>query len=190
MIKKEQEITNPFKEIITLIEKAKYNALKSVNTELITLYEKIGEYISKKLETSEWGESIVSELASYIKQKFPEYKGYSDKNLWRMKQFYETYKDSKLSALLRQIGWTNHIMILSKSKNPEEREFYLNLCIKEKYSSRELERQIDSGFYERSILSNKKVIFTIDSTFRDYFKKLFLFIKYLLFETSINFCSI
>ncbi len=153
--KKEQHLEKQFLEVIGLIKKAKSNALKSVNTELINLYWQIGEYISKKLERAEWGESIVIQLASFIKIKYPEFKGYSDKNLWRMMQFYGTYKNTKLSAVLREISWTNNLLILSKSKTSEEREFYIRLCIKERYSSRELERQIDSGYYERTILSKK-----------------------------------
>jgi len=75
-----------------------------------------------------------------------------------MKQFYETYKDSKeLSPLVRELTWTNNLIILSKTKSIEEGEFYLRLAIKEGYTKRELERQIDSGFYERHMLSNKKV---------------------------------
>lgn len=165
---------NQFNEIISLIKEARHNAIKNVNYELIDLYWTIGKYISQKILTSEWGEGVVSELASYIQKKNPSYKGYSDKNLWRMKQFYETYKDSKLSALLRQISWTNNLLILSKSKTAEEREFYLRASIAEKYSSRELERQMDSSFYERSILSNKKLspvmrelIPKVETTFKD-----------------------
>jgi predicted nuclease of restriction endonuclease-like (RecB) superfamily len=60
-----------------------------------------------------------------------------------------------VSALLTQLTWTNHLMILSKCKSPEEREFYINLSIKERYSSRELERQMDSGYFERYMLSQK-----------------------------------
>lgn len=62
-----------------------------------------------------------------------------------------------MSAVLTQISWTNHLLILSKTKTKEEREFYLALSIKERYASRELERQIDSGYYERVLLSKKKV---------------------------------
>ena len=51
-----------------------------------------------------------------------EMKGYSDKNLWRMKQFYEAYNDSKLSSLVRELSWTNNLLILSKSKIDKERE--------------------------------------------------------------------
>lgn len=153
----EGNLETKFIEIVEIIKKSRSAALKSVNTELINLYWKIGEYISGKLKKAEWGEGVISQLASYIQLKYPDFKGYSDKNLWRMKQFYETYKSSKLSALLRELSWTNNILILSKSKTDEERGFYINLCIKERYSSRELERQIDSGYFERTILSNKKL---------------------------------
>ena len=144
--------------VISLIQKAKQNAFLAVNTELIDLYWNIGEYISNKIKSTQWGESVVKELARFISQEYPHFKGYSDKNLWRMKQFYEAYEDEiKLSALLRQISWTNNLLILSKTKSTEEKEFYLELSIKEKYSSRELERQIDSGYFERSMLSPKKL---------------------------------
>ncbi|PIW59562.1 MAG: DUF1016 domain-containing protein, partial [Candidatus Omnitrophica bacterium CG12_big_fil_rev_8_21_14_0_65_50_5] len=84
--------------------------------------------------------------------------GYSSQNLWRMKQFYEAYrKYPKLSTLLRELGWSSHLHIISKTKTIEEKEFYLRLAIKERYSVRELERQIDSGLFERVILSKKKV---------------------------------
>lgn len=74
-----------------------------------------------------------------------------------MKQFYETYQGSEIvPAVLAQISWTHHTLILSKSKSPEEREFYIQLSVKEQYSSRELERQIDSGYFERTLLSKKK----------------------------------
>ena len=88
----------------------------------------------------------------------PYIQGFSDKNLWRMKQFFETYKDStKLSPLVREITWTNNLLILSATKSEEEREFYIKLSIKERYSKRELERQIKSGIYERTLLANKKI---------------------------------
>ena len=145
---------NKFLEVVQLIKNARYNALKAVNSEIVALYWKIGEHISKKIETSEWGNSVVEELAEYIKKKYPELKGYDKRSLFRMRQFYEIYhKNEKVSALLTQLSWTNNLAIFSKTA--EEREFYINLCIKEKYSSRELERQIDSCVYERSMLSQK-----------------------------------
>ncbi|PWV56824.1 YhcG family protein [Chitinophaga sp. S165] len=147
-----------FADIVQLIKQARTNAIKSVNTELINLYWNIGEYISKRVESAEWGESVVKELAQYLQHNEPDLKGFSDKNLWRMKQFYETYQAfPKLSALLREISWTNNLTILSRAKSIEEQEFYLKLCSQEKYSSRELERQINSGIFERTMIGNSKL---------------------------------
>lgn len=96
---------NRFVDIVQLIKQSRSNAIKAVNAELINLYWSIGGYISEKLELAEWGDSVVSELAKYIQQNEPEIKGFSDKNLWRMKQFYVTYKDfPQLSTLLREIS--------------------------------------------------------------------------------------
>ena len=76
-----------------------------------------------------------------------------------MKQFYETYAgNEKVSALLTQLSWTNHLLIMSNSKSDEEREFYIHLAIKERYSSRQLERQMESGYYERYMLSKDKLL--------------------------------
>ena len=152
-----EKFESHFIEVIEIIKSSRITAIKSVNTELINLYWKIGEYIHLKIANAEWGDGVVRELASYIQDKYPEMKGYSDKNIWRMKQFYDTYKDSKLSAVLRELSWTNNLLILSKSKTDKERDFYIKLSTKEKYSSRELERQIDSGYYERSMISSKKL---------------------------------
>ena len=76
-----------------------------------------------------------------------------------MKQFYETYKgDEFVSPLVTQISWTNHLLILSGSKSKEERHFYMTLCAKENYSKRELQRQMDSAYYERYMLSSQKLM--------------------------------
>lgn len=152
------QIKKEFIEIRRLIQQARYNALKSVNSELINLYWKVGEYISKKVEKEEWGSHTIEKLADYIKRIEPEIRGFNKRGLFRMKQFYETYKgNTKVSTLLTQLPWSSHLHILSKTKSIQEKEFYINLAIKEKYSVRELERQIDSCVYERMMLSNKKV---------------------------------
>lgn len=155
-----------FTEVIQFIKQARFNAIKSVNTELIDLYWKIGEYISKKIETAEWGQSIVDQLAKYLNRNEPDLKGFSNKNLWRMKQFYESYKDSpKLSTLLREISWSHNLSIFSRCKTTEEREFYLRIAKNENYSFRELERQITSGIFERTMIGNSKVSTALRETY-------------------------
>ena len=97
-----------------------------------------------------FGDKVIDEIAAYISDVAPAIKGFNRRGLYRMKQFYETYKDDEfVSALLTQISWTNHLMIMSKSKTKEERDFYIALSAKEHYSSRELERQPYSSYYER-----------------------------------------
>ena len=156
---------NRFTNIITLIKQSRANAIKAVNAELINLYWNIGEYISQKIEQSEWGDSVVYELAHYIKRQEPEIKGFSDKNIWRMKQFYETYKDCpKLSPLVREISWTNNLLIFSRSKSIEKMEFYLINAKQENYSKRELDRQISSSLFERTMIHRSKKSTTLKNT--------------------------
>jgi predicted nuclease of restriction endonuclease-like (RecB) superfamily len=212
-----KNFTKQFSDILTLAQQARNSAYKNVNAELINLYWQIGEYISFKIESSEWGMNVVDKLADFIQKKSPDLKGFDRRGLYRMKQFYETYspqqiinsanngadlsivsavrtqltkvKKSKTASvrtssgktkkvpivspvvtqldrlqyssiresILSEISWSNHLLILSKTTSAEERTFYLLLSKKESYSKRELERQINSGYYERVMLSKTKV---------------------------------
>jgi predicted nuclease of restriction endonuclease-like (RecB) superfamily len=106
--RKKQVIETDFNEILSIIEKAKENAFRAVNHELISMYWEIGKYISEKVKSNAWGKSIVNEFADFIQRKYLGIKGFSAQNIWRMKQFYETYKgNKKLSPLVREIGWSN-----------------------------------------------------------------------------------
>jgi hypothetical protein len=101
-----QNRDNQFSEIVLMIRRTKSTVISMANTALIDLYWQVGKYISNKIAVSEWGDGVVKQLAAYIEKNSPDTKGFSDKNLWRMKQFYETYctADEKLSAVLRQIA--------------------------------------------------------------------------------------
>ena len=107
----------------------------------------------------------MQKLADFFEENYPDLKGFNRRGLYRMKQFYELYKDNeKVSTLLTQLSWSNHLKIMSACKNMEERIFYMNMCIKEKYSARELARQIDSGYYERYMLSQRPLTHAIDES--------------------------
>jgi predicted nuclease of restriction endonuclease-like (RecB) superfamily len=143
------DLIKEFSQVVHLIQKARVHAVKTANKQLIDLYWEIGEYISHRVQAEKWGKSVVQELAAHISRSEPEIKGFSDKNLWRMKQFYEAYAAlPKLSPMVRQISWTNNTIILTGAKSTEEKEFYLRLCIQEGYGKRELERQLESSVYE------------------------------------------
>ncbi len=181
------QITKQFSEVLNTIKKAQKKVYKQLNRALIELYWEIGRYISEKVEKEKWGKSVVEELSKYIQKNEPNIKGFTARNIWRMKQFYETYKDfeklstpraelensknmsilgaeiedsTKLPALLAEISWSHNRRIMSL-KTPEEREFYLKLCAKYNYSVRELEKLINTGTYERTVLANEKMPETV-----------------------------
>ena len=146
-----------FQHIVTLIADAKQRAYQAVNHELVSLYWNIGAYLHTQVNAHAWGRAVVQELADFIGRTEPNIKGFSAQNLWRMKQFYETYKDEpKLAPLVREIPWTHHRLIIP-CKTDREREFYLRLTLKERLSKRELERQIASSYYERVMLGNAQL---------------------------------
>lgn len=152
------EYIDDFNKVFTLIEQSQESVWREINKNLIHLYWEIGRFISKKTDSDHWGKNIVEALSKYIISKNASSKGFSPRNLWRMQQFYETYSQhEKLSTLLTEITWSNHLHILSKTKTIEEKEFYLNLTAKNRYSARDLARIIDSGVFERTCIANQKL---------------------------------
>ena len=164
-----------FAEVVAMIQAARGRALAAVNTELVDLYWRVGEYISRKLEAATWGEGVVEDLAAYIQRFHPSLRGFTRANLFRMRQFFDTYNgDEKVAALLRQLPWTHHMAILGRCKRAEERKFYLRLAIQERWSSRDLQRQLAGALFERAILNPPKVSAALrqlspsaESAFRD-----------------------
>lgn len=155
---KPQEAEADFAEVVGLITAARQHAWQAVNTALIELYWQVGAYISKKIKAAEWGDGVITALARHLAITQPNLKGFTRPNLFRMRQFYETYQDDQIvSPLVRQLPWTHNLIILSQSKHPEEREFYVRMAIKEQWSKRELERQFNTALFERVILAPAKV---------------------------------
>jgi predicted nuclease of restriction endonuclease-like (RecB) superfamily len=147
-----------FAEVVEMIRSARQQALSAVNTALIDLYWKLGEIISHRIVSDGWGKKTVSTLAFYIQEQNPGIRGFSAQNLWRMRQFFETYKDyPELSTMLRELPWSSNLHILSKTKRAEEREFYLRMAIEHRWSVREVARQIDGALFERSVLNPPKL---------------------------------
>jgi predicted nuclease of restriction endonuclease-like (RecB) superfamily len=143
-----------FEVVLELIEAARTRAVAAVNTTLIELYWSIGEFIVSKIEADGWGRGTVQILAEHIQLRQPDARGFSTSNLWRMKQFFETYQHQpKLAPLVRELPWTHNLLILSRCKHDEEREFYLRLVSSEKWGKRELQRQLDGALFERAVLS-------------------------------------
>jgi predicted nuclease of restriction endonuclease-like (RecB) superfamily len=150
-----------FIEVLTLIKTAQQKVIATANQELIKLYWSVGKYISDRLSTSEWGQKTIEQLADFIQAQEPGIKGFEKRNLYRMRQFYETYPNPEIvSSLLTQLSWTHHSILISRCKTESERLFYLELAATECYSTRELDRQINSGIFERTRLADAKLLQT------------------------------
>ena len=152
-----KDFQKDFSNIVSEIRAARKKVIETANKELVLLYWNLGKQISQKIQSSHWGDDAVGKLAGYIKKNAPDLKGFTRRSLYRMRKFYETYQDNKfVSTVLTQIPWSAHLHILSKTTSIEEKQFYIDLYIKEKYSVRELERQIDSGYFERCLIAKAK----------------------------------
>ena len=93
----DDSVTPGFEEVVSIIERARENAFRAVNRELISMYWEIGRYISGKVAADNWGKSVVREFSRFIQSRFSGIKGFSPQNIWRMKQFYETYAGNENS---------------------------------------------------------------------------------------------
>jgi len=157
-MKEKKPLKNQYKKtlnaIIDCIEKSKLKAFAAVNGALLQAYWNIGEELSR---TSLYGESVVEKLSQDLKLVYPNTEGYSTRNLWNMKKFYETYRKLQpaVADFIFKVSWSNHVVILDKTKTIEEKQFYLELCVNDNLSKRELIRQIDSSLFERYMVSNK-----------------------------------
>ncbi|MGI6342478.1 MAG: PDDEXK nuclease domain-containing protein [Bacteroidales bacterium] len=154
LTKKHTEYINWVNELKTLIQRTQIKASISVNRELMGLYWTIGKSISEKVNTANWGSSVVEKLSEDLKEEFPNQKGFSRSNLFSMKKWFEFYSQSeidieKIQQLVGQIPWGHNVVIISKSKNIEEAIFYSNKTIENNWSRSVLLHQIELNLYER-----------------------------------------
>ncbi len=164
----ENEFTNFVKEIKSKILSSQYEALKAVNKELINLYWDIGKDIVEKQEKFGWGKAIVQNLSNELQKEFIGIKGFSERNLWNMRNFYLEYKDnSKLQTLSAQIGWSHNIAIFQQCKDNLEREFYIKMVIKFGWTYRVLEHQIENQSYEKFLLNQTNFDNTIVEKYKE-----------------------
>jgi predicted nuclease of restriction endonuclease-like (RecB) superfamily len=141
-----------FEPVLTLIHGARARLWRAANVELVELYWNIGEYIARRVAERSWGRGTVEELSAWLLARDARLRGLSASNLWRMRQFYETYAaDNVLAPLVRELPWTSNLLILGRCKLAEERGFYLRLAIEQRWSTRELERQLEGALFERSL---------------------------------------
>ena len=149
-------------DLTQLIREKQYRAIRLINAETINLYWKIGEEIYKRQKEYGWGKSIVQLLADELQKTFPGAKGYSAANLWRMRNFYLTYyKAEKLAPLVREISWSNNIIIMEKCKDDLQREFYIHMVKRYGWTKRVLTNFIESQSYEKYLLNQTNFEMTL-----------------------------
>lgn len=144
---------NTFYEKIKLIlETGRNHSYRAVNFEMIKTYWKMGELIileeQNGSETAEYGKMIIKKLSKKLTKEYGT--GYSTTTLKYIRQFYLTFQNSH--ALSDQLTWTHYRLLLKVSKD-EARQFYFKECIENNWSTRELDRQINSLLFERLTIS-------------------------------------
>lgn len=131
----------------------RYNVMQHANSELMMLYFRLGKIVS---ENASYGNKFIQNFSTSLRLEFPNTDGFSERNLSRMKKFYEEYKDlSILPTALAKLPWSHNMLLLDKVKDLEIRKWYAEKCFENGWSHTVLEHQIDSGVYERQVLAEK-----------------------------------
>ncbi|MFZ7255310.1 PDDEXK nuclease domain-containing protein [Avibacterium avium] len=142
-------------DIKQIIAQSRENAVRAVDFQRVLMYWHIGKRIFEEeqqgQERADYGAYLIKSLAQQLQPEFGS--GFSARQLERYRQFYRTFPIA--SALRTQLNWTQYKSLISIN-DPDKREFYIAESIKNHWSSRQLERQINSSLYERLLLSNDK----------------------------------
>lgn len=158
----------PFLEqILTKIQSARYEMLKTVSKQTVELYWEIGKSVSQQMQDRGWGKSIVEQLSKDLQREFPGIKGFSARNLWNMKNFYEFYaQNEKLQPLVAEIGWTQNCIILEKCKDIHRVEYYLKKTKQMGWSKLDLIDKIKNHHFENQALAQNNFNTTIPDTLK------------------------
>ena len=120
----------------------------SVNREMIQLYQEIGRQISEQQSQNGWGSSVVERLSKDLCKEFPDIKGFSARNLWDMRRFFECYRDFEfLRQAVAEIPWGHNLVLMNSVKDMNEREWYIKKTIEHGWSRNILVHQIESSLY-------------------------------------------
>ncbi len=142
------------------IRTAQVKASLSINSEMICLYWEIGKSIVENQNKQGWGAKVIDKLSRDLQRAFPSMKGFSYRNIKCMKQFYQEYQDVIIrQQTAAQLPWWHNIILLSKVKSKEERNWYVKQTIENGWSRNILVMQIESDLYHRQVLEDKTTNF-------------------------------
>lgn len=133
------------------IQATQQRAALSVNRELVLLYWQIGKEILERQQAQGWGAKVVDQLAKDLSAAFPEMKGFSRSNLMYMRAFHEAWPEETIvQQLVGQLPWGQNLLLLTKLKTREEREWYAAKAIEQGWSRNVMWHQISTQLLERS----------------------------------------
>ena len=145
------------KDLHQIIEQARGHVAATANYALSIMYWQIGKRINTEVldnKRAEYGKQIVASVARQLREEYGS-KGFDEKNIRRMMQFAQEFPDEQIvTSLMRQLSWTHILQVLSL-KDSLQREFYLTLAASERWSVRQLRKEIDGMLYERTAISGK-----------------------------------
>ncbi|MDR0498555.1 MAG: DUF1016 N-terminal domain-containing protein [Holophagales bacterium] len=151
-VKKNDDYPFMLAEVKERVRSAQYKALRKVNHELVRLYWDIGRMIVGQQGIAHRGKAVVERLSEDLRREFPGISGFSVQNLWYMRQFYKEYIDlEKLQPLVGEISWAHNLVIMTRCKDPLEREFYIKMTKKTGWSKNVLIHQIENQSYEKTM---------------------------------------
>jgi len=147
----------------TRIRTAQIKAALAVNSELISLYWEIGKGIVERQEKANWGDEILHRLSADLMKAFPEMKGFSRANLYRMRAFYLAHREQAefVAQAVRQIPWGHNIFIFEKIKFPDAQLWYIQQTIENGWSRNVLRHHIDTDLYRRQTTAEKTTNFSL-----------------------------
>lgn len=157
-----QDFKTFVQEIKQKIYSAKSKAILSANRFMIELYFDLGKEIVTKQEMQGWGKSVVEMMSKDLKDEFGEKSGYSTSNLWRMRNFYLSYKDNeKLAQSVREVSWGQNILIFEKCKSDDEKEYYIKNTIENSWNRNVLMHHIKTKLFQRDKKEEKSNNFEV-----------------------------
>ena len=162
------EYLNFKNEITARIRSAQYEALKAVNKEMIALYWEVGKRITEQQTALGWGKSVVENLSRDIQKEFPGIKGFGVSNMWDMARFYTEYQSNEiLQPLVGEISWSKHIVILTKCKETQQRQFYILATKKYGWTKDVLINKIEAKTYENYLLGQSNFDMTLPDSIKN-----------------------
>ena len=144
-----------YENVKQIIEEARDNAYRAANSAMVQAYWHIGKLIIEEEQNGKgragYGEGIIKRLSGRLTKSYG--KGFDERNLWYMKQFYQTWP--KVNALRSELSWT-HYRLLLRVERGDARAFYIQESIEGNWSTRTLERQINTLYFERMVMTRKE----------------------------------